>query len=259
MGVVNVTPDSFYAAIRTLDHDDAVNRGRQLFDAGCDIVDVGGESTRPGAEDVSVDEELARVLPVVTALAAWGPVSIDTRKEAVAVAAVAAGAEVVNDVSGTLAEVAGALGVGYVAMHAKGTPQTMQINPSYDDVVAEVAHDLAVLGERALRAGVSRLWLDPGIGFGKRLEDNWRLLASLNVFQELAASLGAGVLVGTSHKRFLGSAGPVELDVDERFEGSLATAAWALAQGVSMVRVHDAVATAQLRALLVTAVEEVGA
>lgn len=259
MGVVNVTPDSFYAAIRTLDHDAAIERGRRLFEAGCDIVDVGGESTRPGATDVPLDEELARVLPVVEALRAWGPVSIDTRKAEVAAAAVAVGAEVVNDVSGTLAEVAGALGVGYVAMHAKGTPQTMQQNPSYDDVISEVAAALEALGARALDAGVTKLWLDPGIGFGKRVEDNWSLLAHLDVFLDLAARLGAGVLVGTSHKRFLGSAGLVELDVNERFEGSLATAAWAMAQGVSMVRVHDVVATSQVRSLLTRAVEEVGA
>jgi len=258
MGVVNVTPDSFYADVRTLDHDAAIARGRALFDAGCDIVDVGGESTRPGALDVPVEEELARVLPVIRALRTWGPVSVDTRKAEVARAAVDAGADVINDVSGTLATLAGELAVGYVAMHAQGTPQTMQLHPHYDDVVREVADALETLGRQALDAGVTRLWLDPGIGFGKRVEDNWSLLAHLETFVSLSERLGAGLLVGTSHKRFLGTAGPVELDVTERFEGSLATVAWAMAQGVSMVRVHDVVATNQIRALLVRPVEEVG-
>jgi dihydropteroate synthase len=258
MGVVNVTPDSFYADVRTLDHAAAIARGRALFDAGCDIVDVGGESTRPGALDVPVEEELARVLPVIRALRTWGPVSVDTRKADVARAAVDAGADVINDVSGTLATLAGELAVGYVAMHAQGTPQTMQLSPHYDDVVREVADALETVGRQALDAGVTRLWLDPGIGFGKRVEDNWSLLAHLDTFVALSERLGAGLLVGTSHKRFLGTAGPVELDVTERFEGSLATVAWAMAQGVSMVRVHDVVATNQIRALLVRPVEEVG-
>jgi dihydropteroate synthase len=258
MGVVNVTPDSFYADVRTLDHAAAIARGRALFDAGCDIVDVGGESTRPGALDVPVEEELARVLPVIRALRTWGPVSVDTRKADVARAAVDAGADVINDVSGTLATLAGELAVGYVAMHAQGTPQTMQLSPHYDDVVREVADAIETVGRQALDAGVTRLWLDPGIGFGKRVEDNWSLLAHLDTFVALSERLGAGLLVGTSHKRFLGTAGPVELDVTERFEGSLATVAWAMAQGVSMVRVHDVVATNQIRALLVRPVEEVG-
>ena len=184
--------------------------------------------------------------------------SVDTRKAEVARAAVDAGADVINDVSGTLATLAGELAVGYVAMHAQGTPQTMQLHPHYDDVVREVADALETLGRQALDAGVTRLWLDPGIGFGKRVEDNWSLLAHLETFVSLSERLGAGLLVGTSHKRFLGTAGPVELDVTERFEGSLATVAWAMAQGVSMVRVHDVVATNQIRALLVRPVEEVG-
>jgi dihydropteroate synthase len=258
MGVVNVTPDSFYGATRTPDATDAINRGIALFNEGADIVDVGGESTRPGAVDVDVVEELARISPVVEALAAYGPVSIDTRKAQVARAAVALGASVINDVGGSLAEVAGELKVGYVAMHAQGTPQTMQINPHYDDVLAEVLDGLATLAQRAQRAGVAQLWLDPGIGFGKRLEDNWTLLRHTSDVVGLASSLGAGVLIGTSRKRFLASTGVEPLEVDDRFEGSLATATWALAQGASMVRVHDVVALAQVRELLVRPVAEVG-
>ncbi len=149
MGIVNVTPDSFFAAARTAAEDQAIARGNELFAWGCDIVDVGGESTRPGAHDVPLREELQRVLPVVSALASRGPVSIDTRKPEVARAAVSAGAVVINDVSGALIEVAGELGVGYVAMHSHGTPQTMQIDPHYDDVLGEVLGALEAMARRA--------------------------------------------------------------------------------------------------------------
>lgn len=257
MGVINVTPDSFFAAVRTPETEAAIERGRALFAAGCDVVDVGGESTRPGATDVELAEELDRVVPVIAALAPYGPVSVDTRKAAVAAAAVEVGASIVNDVGQSLAEVAGELGVGYVAMHAKGTPQTMQVDPFYDDVVGEVLAELAALAQRATRAGVTRLWLDPGIGFGKRPEDNWALLAHLDAFVAQARAFGAGVLVGTSRKRFLDTASPDVTSVTDRFEGSLATVAWALSQGVSMVRVHDVVSCQQVRDILVRPVEEV--
>ena len=256
MGIVNVTPDSFYPDSRTLARDEAVARGRDLFDAGCDIVDVGGESTRPGAAHVSDDEERARVLDVVAELARYGPVSIDTQKETVARAAIAAGATVLNDVSSTLVEVAGELGVGYVGMHRRGGAADMQDDPHYDDVVAEIVAYLRDVASRASSAGVSPLWLDPGIGFGKTTQHNIALLAHVDQFVALANEFGAGVLIGTSRKRFLGelSGG---LDVDQRLEGSIATEAWALLQGVSMVRVHDAAAAVQLRELLTRPVEEV--
>jgi len=257
MGIVNVTPDSFYPESRTLAANDAIARGRAHFAAGCDIVDIGGESTRPGARPVAADEEMARVVPVIEALIAIGPVSIDTQKDAVARAAVAAGASVLNDVSGTLVEVAGELGVGYVAMHRQGDAATMQVRPTYDDVVGEISEFLAGLGERARDAGVTQLWLDPGIGFGKTTQHNITLLAHLSHFVELARSYDAGVLVGTSRKRFLGDFGPDALDVDQRLEASIATEAWALLEGVAMVRVHDAAAAVQLRELLVRRVEEV--
>jgi dihydropteroate synthase len=256
MGIVNVTPDSFYPGSRTSAHEAAIARGRELFDAGCDIVDVGGESTRPGAEPVGDEEEIARVLDVVAALAHYGPVSIDTQKESVARAACHAGAAVLNDVSSTLAEVAGELGVGYVGMHRRGTAPDMQVDPRYDDVVAEIVTYLRRVAVRATKAGVSPLWLDPGIGFGKTTAHNVSLLAHVDQFVDLAHEFGAGVLIGTSRKRFLGElAGG--LDVDQRLEGSIATEAWALLQGVSMVRVHDAAAAVQLRELLTRPVEEV--
>ncbi len=259
MGIVNVTPDSFFAAARTQAVDEALARGAGLFAMGCDIVDVGGESTRPGAEDVSVADELSRVLGVVEGLAPLGPVSIDTRKEAVARAAVAAGARVVNDVSGALAEVAGELGVGYVAMHSRGTPATMQVAPHYDDVLAEVLAELEALARRARDAGVGELWLDPGIGFAKTLEHNLALLAHVDDLVTLARRYDAGVLVGTSRKRFLGLLGSESLDVDERLEGSLATEAWALMSGATMIRVHDASAALELRELFARPLAEVGA
>jgi len=258
MGIVNVTPDSFFAATRTQARDEAVARGVELFALGCDIVDVGGESTRPGALDVPVAQELDRVIDVVAALAAHGPVSIDTRKAEVARAAVAAGAIVVNDVSGTLIDVAGDLGVGYVAMHSQGTPSTMQLDPHYDDVVAEVLAALTTMAQRARDAGVAQLWLDPGIGFGKTVEHNLSLVAHCGDFVEAARRFDAGVLIGTSRKRFLGSLGAQTLEVDERLEGSLATEAWALMSGAAMIRVHDAAAAVQLRDLLARPLSEVG-
>ncbi len=257
MGIVNVTPDSFFPASRTAHTDEAIARGVALFAAGCDIVDVGGESTRPGAVDVDEADEIARVVPVVTALSSHGPVSIDTQKASVARAAVAAGASVINDVSCTLVEVAGELGVGYVAMHRRGDSRTMQIDPVYDDVVSEVEAFLRAAAQRARAAGVGRLWLDPGIGFGKTVGHNLALLADCGRFVALAGEFNAGVLIGTSRKRFLGNLGTQELGVDERLEGSIATEAWAMLEGVTMVRVHDAAPAVQLRELLVRRVEEV--
>jgi len=257
MGIVNVTPDSFFPASRTVASDLAIARGRELFAQGCDVVDVGGESTRPGATSVDVEEELARVIDVVEALAPLGTVSIDTTKERVARAAVAAGASIINDVSCTLVELAGELGVGYVAMHRQGDSATMQRSPTYGDVVDEVTTFLADAARRAVAAGVDPLWLDPGIGFGKTTGHNLTLLAHCDRFVELAHGFGAQVLIGTSRKRFLEHLGDQTLDVDQRLEGSIATEAWAMVQGVRMVRVHDAVAAVQLRELLVRPVEEV--
>ncbi len=257
MGVVNVTPDSFFPASRTAATDDAIERGRRHFADGADVVDVGGESTRPGATSVAAADELARVLPVVRALAGYGPVSLDTQKESVARAGVAAGATIINDVSASLFEVAGELGVGYVAMHRRGDAATMQVRPRYGDVVAEVGDFLRGLAERARAANVGELWLDPGIGFGKNVEHNLALLANVGQFAALAREYGAGLLVGTSRKRFLEHLGAGSLTVDDRLEGSLASAAWAMMEGAAMVRVHDVRATAQLRDLVARPYETV--
>jgi dihydropteroate synthase len=245
MGVVNVTPDSFSDGGLYLDHEAAITRGRAMVAAGVDVVDVGGESTRPGAAPVAVAEEVDRVVPVVAALSPLVRVSIDTRHAEVADRAVAAGATLVNDVSATLHEVAAHHDVGWVAMHMQGDPRTMQRDPRYDDVVDEVRSFLVARADAAVAAGVGEVWIDPGIGFGKTVEHNLALLARLD---ELVA-IGFPVLLGTSRKRFLGqllatadgAAGPTP--PDDRLEGSLATAVWAYRAGAAMVRAHDVIAT----------------
>lgn len=241
MGVLNVTPDSFSDGGRWLDPDAAVAHGLTMVAEGADVVDVGGESTRPGAEPVPEDEEARRVLPVVAALAPHVRVSIDTRRAGVAERAVAAGATLVNDVSASLERVAAEAGVGWVAMHMRGEPRTMQVAPEYGDVVAEVRAFLVERAERARAAGVEEVWIDPGIGFGKTVAHNLALLRGL---RSLAAT-GWPVLVGASRKAFLGRvtaegmAGDEPIPADDRLEASLTAAVWAVDHGAGMVRVHD--------------------
>ncbi len=236
MGIVNVTPDSFSDGGRYFEHARAVEHGLELFAEGADIVDVGGESTRPGAVPVAEAEELRRVIPVIEALAPYGTISVDTVKEGVARAAVRAGATILNDVSGRLGPVAAELGVGWIAMHAKGDPQTMQQNPTYDDVVSEVRAWLAARLEEGRSLGVGRIWLDPGIGFGKTLAHNLALLGHLDAL----STLGAPLAIGVSRKSMLAELcrahGP--LPPLEREEQSLAAAIWSIEHGVQLVRVH---------------------
>jgi dihydropteroate synthase len=245
MGVLNVTPDSFSDGGRYLDADAAIRRGLELVAEGADVVDVGGESTRPGAEPVGEDEELRRVVPVVEALAPHVRVSIDTRKAAVAEAAVQAGATLVNDVSASLHRVAADGGVGWVAMHMKGEPRTMQDAPRYDDVVGEVRDFLLARAAAAREAGVEEVWIDPGIGFGKTVEHNLSLLRHLR--RLTTAELP--VVVGTSRKGFLGRV-TGEAPADDRLEASIATAVHAMLNGARMVRVHDVKATVQAARLV---------
>jgi dihydropteroate synthase len=242
MGVVNVTPDSFSDGGRYLDPAAAVAHGLALVADGADLLDVGGESTRPGATDVPGAVELERVLPVVEELArtAEVPVSIDTRKAVVAAAALAAGATMVNDVSAgrhdpDLLGVAADAKVPLVLMHMLGTPATMQDDPRYDDVVAEVEAFLAERCRAAEAAGVDHqaLVVDPGIGFGKRDQDNYALLDQLARFTRL----GHPVMVGTSRKGFIGRA--LDSPADQRVEGTAATVVWAVERGARIVRVHD--------------------
>jgi dihydropteroate synthase len=250
MGVVNVTPDSFSDGGRFLDPAAAVAHGLALVEAGADILDVGGESTRPGALAVDAREELRRVLPVVERLVAEAgvPVSIDTTKAEVASAALAAGARVVNDVSAGTADpamlgVVSTAGVGYVVMHMQGEPRTMQRDPRYDDVVTEVGDFLVDRLGRARDAGIddAALCVDPGIGFGKRPQHNLEILSRLS---ELVERCAVPVLVGTSRKSFIGvvlssEGGAETLPVDAREDGTLATVVWAVDHGARVVRVHD--------------------
>jgi dihydropteroate synthase len=242
MGVLNVTPDSFSDGGDFLAPGAAVAHGERMAAEGADLIDVGGESTRPGSDAVSEGEELRRVMPVIEDLAARieVPLSVDTRKASVARAALAGGAAFINDVSalrhdGEMAEALAEAGVDLCLVHMKGEPKTMQEDPQYDDVVAEVKSFLEDRLAFAISAGIQegRIWLDPGIGFGKSLEHNLELLRRLG---ELAA-IGRPLVVGASRKRFIGAlTGRPESD---RLAGSLAAAVIAFQRGASMLRVHD--------------------
>jgi dihydropteroate synthase len=254
MGIVNVTPDSFSDGGRYADAEAASAHALRLLEEGADIVDVGGESTRPGSDPVAPSEERDRVLPVIQRLRADAPdavISVDTRRAEVAAEALEAGAHIVNDVSaaadpamlGLLHET----GAGLVLMHMKGEPKTMQDEPFYDDVVKEVRYFLHDRVEHATAAGIPReaIAVDPGIGFGKDLGHNLALLRSLRELHDLAAA----VVVGASRKRFIGTLTGEE-DPTARLEGSLAAASWSALHGADVVRVHDVAAT--VRALRVT-------
>jgi dihydropteroate synthase len=255
MGVVNVTPDSFSDGGRFATTDAAVARGLTLVADGADLLDIGGESSRPGAAPVDADEEAARILPVIEALAADAsvPISVDTAKSAVATAALAAGATIVNDISAGLADramlgVVADAGAGYVAMHMRGAPRTMQEHAHYDDVVTEVGDHLIARRDAALAAGVAAdaLCVDPGIGFAKLAPHNLELLARLG---ELTARVGVPVLVGASRKAFLGAviehATGRRVEPAERDDATLATVMWSIDHGASVVRVHDVQPAAQ--------------
>ncbi|MEK4241924.1 dihydropteroate synthase [Janibacter sp. FSL W8-0316] len=250
MGVVNVTPDSFSDGGRWIETDAALAHARELVADGALVVDVGGESTRPGATRPSLDEELRRVVPVVEALAAEGVVvSVDTMRAEVARAALAAGVAIINDVSGGLADpqmpaLVAESGAPFVVMHWRGHAHDMQTRAHYDDVVAEVCAELLERVDVLLAAGAQReqLVLDPGIGFAKTAEHNWALLAGL----EQVVDLGLPVLLGTSRKGFLGKVGRAEGDerpLDARAVVTAATSARAARAGVWCVRVHDVTAT----------------
>lgn len=246
MGVLNLTPDSFHPESR---HDpaSAVDAALRMADAGADWIDIGGESTRPGAEPVAEAEEIRRVVPAIHALRRRTPVplSIDTRKPAVARAALDAGASILNDVGGfrdpEMARLAAASGARLVVMHMRGEPRSMQEDPRYGNVVAELS---AFFGERverllALGVGRERIWLDPGIGFGKTLDHNLEILRRIGELR----TLGFPLLVGTSRKSFLGAL-TGRTDPRERLAGTLASVCWLALQGVEAVRVHDVPETA---------------
>lgn len=251
-GILNVTPDSFSDGGRFDSVDKAVKQALLMASQGADIIDIGGESTRPGANPVSIDEELERVLPVIEGLQGEIdiPISIDTRKSEVAREACRAGAAIINDVSSLrndkrIAEVAREYSTYLVLMHMRKTPETMQIEIHYDDLIGEISDFLLKAVGKALEIGVpkNRIIIDPGIGFGKTVEHNFSILKNIATFK----NLGFPVLIGVSRKSFIGKT--LDLPVDERLEGSLAAALYAVLNGASIIRVHDVLPT--IRALKV--------
>ena len=242
MGVLNVTPDSFYDGGRYFSVEKAVARGLELVSQGIDILDIGGESSRPGSKPISAQEEMERVLPVIRGLRSRVSclLSIDTTKASVARAALAEGVEIINDISALRSDpemvyVAAQSQAGVVLMHMKGTPQTMQVNPFYEDVIAEISgffrERMNFVREKGIPA--ERIILDPGIGFGKRLEDNLRLINELDSFLSLQRPL----LIGVSRKSFIGQI--LNLPAEERLEGTIASAVISLMRGAAILRVHD--------------------
>lgn len=242
MGALNVTLDSFYDGGKHASAASAVERALEMVEEGADVIDVGGESSRPGATPVSLEEELERVVPVIEGIRKRSeiPLSVDTTKAAVAREAIARGASIVNDISAlrfdpALAQVVAASGSFVILMHMQGEPRTMQLSPSYTDPVGEIRDFLAERIEFAVRSGIARerIFVDPGIGFGKRLEHNLEILRNLSRF----TTLGAPLLVGVSRKRFLGEI--LDLAPEERLEGTIAANAVAVAYGADAIRVHD--------------------
>lgn len=258
MGIVNVTPDSFSDGGLFFDRDRAIEHGIRLLEEGADVLDVGGESTRPGAGPVPVDEELARVIGVIEGLVARGAlVSVDTTKPVVARSALDAGAEIVNDVGGLGTEemrhVVASSGAGAVIMHMQGTPATMQLDPHYDDVVDDIVEVLAARIEAAVEAGCDRqaLVVDPGIGFGKTLEQNLTLCNRIGSFEVL----GRPVMIGTSRKRFLGTISGVE-EAAERDVSTAVSLALAVERGAAVVRTHNVSRTREALAVALAIVNE---
>ncbi len=253
MGIVNVTPDSFSDGGLHIEPTAALNRARALIAAGADMLDIGGESTRPGAEPVSEPVELGRVVPLIQAIRAESPIplSVDTAKPEVARAAMAAGATMWNDVMALRApgavETAAALGCAVILMHMQGEPRTMQDAPHYDDVVAEVAAFLAERARAAMAAGVGRerICLDPGLGFGKTLDHNLALIAGL----PRLVDLGFPLVFGASRKRMIRALDPRAVAADDRLGGSIALALAAAARGAAVLRVHDVRETVQALAV----------
>lgn len=251
MGVVNVTPDSFSDGGLYLDPEAAIAHGRELVEEGADVLDVGGESTRPGAEPVAAEEELRRVVPVIEGLAGAGvPVSIDTSKATVAAAALECGAAIVNDVTALrgdpeMAPLCAERGATVVLMHMPGASRAASETPAYEDVVTDVRDFLAARLEAAASAGIAaeRVWLDPGIGFGKSEDHNLELLRRLGELRDL----GRPLVVGTSRKSFIGKVDGSP--AGERLGGTIASSVWAAAEGADVLRVHDVAAVREALAM----------
>lgn len=240
MGILNVTPDSFSDGGKYISKEAAVNHGIRLIEQGADIIDVGGESSRPGADTITIDEELNRVIPVIEMLLNHKPnaiISIDTTKPEVAKQALAKGAKIVNDISSfadeAMLDTVKSFNAALVLMHMKGSPKNMQNSPFYEDVVSEIYDYLLLKCEAAKKAGIKDIVIDPGIGFGKRVLDNYELIKRLNEFK----GIGYPLLIGLSKKSFLGK--PFNLSVDERMEPTLAAETIAIKNGARIIRTHD--------------------
>ncbi len=240
MGILNVTPDSFSDGGRFFDQTDAVLHAFQMTKDGADLIDVGGESTRPGAEPILVEEELRRVIPVIHKIRQKSavPISVDTYKSQVAVEALNAGANIVNDISGLrfdnkMVDVIAEKGASVVIMHIKGTPNKMQVNPHYSDLVKEIYDYLAEAVDVARKKGIKQIMIDPGIGFGKTVEHNLELISRLDEFH----NIGVPILIGVSRKSFIGKI--LETAVEARLEGTAAAVTASIIHGADIVRVHD--------------------
>ncbi len=242
MGVLNVTPDSFSDGGRFINAEEALNHAFSLVESGADIIDIGGESSRPGAESVSADEELKRIIPVIKKLAKKTkiPISIDTVKSEVAKRAFDFGAAILNDISALrmdekLTALAAKYNAHVVLMHMRGTPADMQTDTEYNNLIGEISEFLNNAALKAVEGGISKdkIIIDPGLGFGKSSESNYIILKNLDKFKEM----GYPVLVGASRKSFIGKA--LELEVDQRLEGSIAAACYAVLNGADIIRVHD--------------------
>ncbi len=253
MGVLNVTPDSFSDGGKFFDSGKAVDHALYMVESGADIIDIGGASTRPGSSGISSREEIKRVIPIIKQVAdkVDVPISIDTVKSDVAKRALDSGASMINDISALrvdkkIADVAARHDAYLILMHMRGTPENMQNNTEYDDIIGEISKFLEDAAQKAIKAGVSedKIIIDPGIGFGKSVEGNFVIMKNLNRFLEP----GYCLLVGASRKSFIGKT--LDLDVDRRLEGSLAAACYAVLNGVDIVRVHDVAETKRALAII---------
>ncbi len=252
MGILNVTPDSFSDGGKYINKDKAVRHALNMFENGADIVDIGGESTRPGSDSVSEDEELKRVIPVIEEILKKKPaviISVDTTKSKVAEEACSKGAKIINDISGLtfdskIAEVANDFNAALIIMHMKGTPKTMQVNPAYDDLIPEIYEFLWKQTESARKAGAKNLIVDPGIGFGKKAENNFEILKRISDFK----SLGYPILIGLSRKSFLGKA--FDLEIMERDNITSVAEAIALRNGSKIIRTHNVINAVRTKNLL---------
>lgn len=243
MGILNLTPDSFYARSRVPSHEEAVLRAKKMIEDGAEILDIGGESSRPGSDPVSPEEEISRIVPVIRELKRAFPetlLSVDTYHSATIEAALTAGADIANDITAladpAYAKIVSEAGAPVILMHMQGEPKTMQENPHYDDVVEDVLDFLKERADRALAAGIAkdRIMIDPGIGFGKTYEQNMELIRNIDRFHVLELP----VLLAVSRKTFIGKALALP-DPKDRLEGTMAVSAWAATNGIEMIRVHD--------------------